>query len=81
MIINLKAPLYFQIRIDFNSFVLAGPNTVTLSIGKEIGGSFSVGAGVAISAATQCVTDTFSITGPAGSVPPVICGTNTGEHG
>ena len=71
----------FQIRIDFNSFVIAGPNTITLSTGKEIGGSLSVGAGVAISSATQCATDTFSITGPAGSVPPVLCGTNSGEHG
>jgi hypothetical protein len=23
----------------------------------------------------------FTMTGPAVSVPPVICGTNTGEHG
>jgi hypothetical protein len=30
---------------------------------------------------TQCSTDQFSITGPGGSVPPVICGTNTGQHG
>jgi len=37
-------------------------------------------AGKAISTATQCLTDTFSLTGPGGSVPPVICGTNTGEH-
>ncbi len=38
-------------------------------------------AGVAVSPATECLTDTFSLTGPAGSVPPVICGTNSGEHG
>ncbi len=29
---------------------------------------------------TQCNTDTFSVTGPAASVPPVICGTNSGSH-
>ena len=25
-------------------------------------------------------TDSFSVTSPSGSSPPVICGTNTGEH-
>ena len=37
--------------------------------------------GKAINSATQCLTDSFSLTGPAGSVPPVICGTVSGEHG
>jgi hypothetical protein len=30
--------------------------------------------------ATQCLTDTFSVTNPSGLTPPSICGTNTGEH-
>ena len=71
----------FQIRIDFSTFVISGPNTVTTSIGYEVGGSIATVAGKKISTATQCQTDTFSLTGPGGSVPPVICGTNTGEHG
>ena len=28
----------------------------------------------------QCQTDTFSVTAPGNHAPPVICGTNTGEH-
>jgi len=28
----------------------------------------------------QCNTDSFSVTNPGGKAPPVICGTNTGEH-
>ena len=28
----------------------------------------------------QCNTDTFSVTAPGNDAPPVICGTNTGEH-
>jgi hypothetical protein len=71
----------FQIRIDFSTFAITGPNTVTTSFGYEVGGSIAGDAGKKISTATQCQTDTFSLTGPAGSVPPVICGTNTGEHG
>ena len=35
--------------------------------------------GEAVADATQCLTDTFSITNQV-SVP-VICGTNTGYHG
>ena len=26
------------------------------------------------------MTDTFSVNNPGGSTPPIICGTNTGEH-
>jgi hypothetical protein len=65
--------IFLQIRLDFSTFVISGPSTLTASVatgptGKEV------------SFATQCLTDTFSLTGPIGSVPPVICGTNTGEH-
>ncbi len=68
--------------MDFNTFVIAGPNTITLSVNLESGGSVTnVAPGVAFSLATVCQTDTFSITGVPGSVPPVICGTNSGYHG
>ncbi len=53
---------------------------MTTSTGYESGGSVATAAGKKVSTATQCQTDTFSLTGPSGSVPPVICGTNTGEH-
>ena len=62
--------------------MITGPTTVTLTIGYTIGGSLSafVSPGKPVSLATQCLTDTFSLTGPSGSAPPTICGTNTGEH-
>jgi len=60
--------------------VIAGPSTITLSSLYQVGGSVATAEGKKISTATQCLTDTFSLTGPSGSVPPVICGTNTGEH-
>ena len=41
-----------------------------------------IGAGGKAAAdATQCLTDTFSVTNPGGGyAPPTICGRNTGEH-
>ena len=65
--------------MDFNNFVIAGPSTLTTSTNLEAGGSIAPG-GVPVNMATECLTDTFSLTGPPGSAPPVICGTNTGEH-
>ena len=64
-------------------FVIAGPNTVATTIGNLVYGVPAVGAVVSVPATqeTQCNTDTFTITGPAGATPPVICGTNTGQHG
>ena len=53
---------------------------MTASLGKQTAGSVT-GAGVAYNAVTNCLTDTFSITGNGGSAPPVICGTNSGYHG
>ena len=28
----------------------------------------------------QCQVDAFSVTSPGNNAPPVICGTNSGEH-
>ena len=78
----------FQIRIDFNTFTIAGPTTIASSVASEIGGSIVPFVGptggvpnvVPVTLASNCLTDTFSLTGPGGSVPPVICGTNTGQH-
>ena len=66
--------------MDFSTFVIAGPTTLTTTVAKELGGSMGTAAGSPVNLATECLTDTFSMTGPAGSVPPVICGTNSGEH-
>merc|ERR1711878_188407 len=66
-----------QIRLDFDTFVITGPSTVTLSIGKFIGGEPNTG-GVEQMDRGTCKSDTFSIS----NAPhiPVICGTLTGEH-
>ena len=33
-----------------------------------------------VGAATQCLTDTFTVTNPSGLTPPSICGVNTNAH-
>ena len=63
---------------DFSTFVITGPSTSSVSVGKMLAGEFNPD-GEAVADATQCLTDTFSITNQV-SVP-VICGTNTGYHG
>ena len=47
----------------------------------EVNGGVTSAAGKPVSTATQCLTDTFTVTGGGGSNPPTICGTNTGQHG
>ena len=61
--------------------MIAGPTTATTTAVKLIGGSIAPASAVAVTLATQCLTDTFSVTTGQGSNPPVICGTNTGYHG
>ena len=67
--------------MDFNTFVIAGPSTLTYTLANVAGGSVTTAAGTAVNSATVCQTDTFSITGVTGGTPPVICGTNSGYHG
>jgi len=61
-----------QLRLDFQTFVITGPSTETTSVNK-CGAKplFELG---------QCQTDIFSVTAPGNNAPPVICGTNSGEH-
>ena len=62
-----------QLRLDFQSFVINQPEGVnTVSVAKVGGKSLFDN--------TQCQTDIFSVTAPGNNAPPVICGTNTGEH-
>ena len=73
-------PNVCQIRLDFNTFVIAGPSTSVSTVGLATFGVLEVGGAKGVSTATQCLTDMFSVTNPNGAAPPVICGTNTGEH-
>ena len=70
-----------QLRIDFTSFVITGPSTLTLTTVKAIsGGTLGTLNGVEISYATNCLTDKFSVTSSGGGTSPVICGTNNNVH-
>ena len=63
------------------TFVIAGPSTVTTTIGAiQRGASIAGGAGDAVNDATQCKDDQFAVTSPGNPTPPVICGTNTNAH-
>ncbi len=75
----LKRNLDFQIRLDFNTFVISGPATTTVTIGKVVGGELTLATGTAVAEAGQCQTDTFSV-GSQNNLP-VLCGTLTGQHG
>ncbi len=74
--------IMLQLRLDFNNFVITGPSMETISTTKRVknGGVVQNGATVPVTEATQCLTDRFSVSNADGPNPPVICGTNTGEH-
>ncbi len=80
-----------KIRLDFNTFTIAGPSTVSTSVAKRIGktgvlNGIKIGTTAppipiaSVSDQGNCRTDTFSVTNPDGVSPPTICGVNTGEH-
>jgi len=63
-----------QLRLDFETFVLNNPVTATtITVG-------AAGAGGAATRQGNCDTDYFGVTVPGGKTPPLICGTNTGQH-
>ena len=70
--------------MDFSTFVITGPNTLTASAFYNLLGSVAAASALKVgqtaSLATNCQTDTFTVTGSGGTAPPVICGTNTGYH-
>lgn len=75
-----------QLRIDFTSFAITGPSTLTVCTNRAQMGSLlnvgtNTGADDAITWATQCLSDSFSVSGlsPTNRVP-TICGLNTGYH-
>ena len=68
-------------------FTIAGPDTTTTSVARLINGVpvrtnlvAPVKVGVPAALRTRCLVDTFSVTNPAGNAPPLICGSNTGDH-
>lgn len=69
-----------QLRLDFTTFVLTGPSTLTLTQEKILNGALNNAAGIEITDMTRCNTDQFSVTSPGSMSSPVICGINTGAH-
>merc|ERR1719162_291060 len=69
-----------KLRLDFDSFTITGPSTLTTPVVGVIAGVADSLMPASHSGATQCATDTFSVSSPGGTSPPSICGTNTGEH-
>ena len=69
-----------QIRLDFETFVISGPSTITTSIGDNMFGvtSGSTASGTAVSLAGNCLTDTFTVSNTNGV--PVLCGDLADDH-
>ena len=66
-------------RLDFETFVIAGPSTVTASSVMTLNGELAAG-GVASNLVGQCLIDRFTVSNPSGLSPPVVCGTLPNEH-
>ena len=72
-----------QIRLDFTSFTITGPSSVTTTLNTKqlaLNGVNTAAAGLASSDLTRCMIDQFSVTSPGSQSSPVICGINTGAH-
>jgi len=72
-----------QLRLDFTTFAINGPHSDLTSDGSTnvIYGEVSTTTGFNADLLWgTCNTDSFTVTSASGSNPPVICGTNTGEH-
>ena len=81
--VDLLISLTFQLRLDFNTFNIAGPSTTTASSFQTLNGQQTTGTNAnarASSVNSQCLVDTFQVTNPGGITPPLICGNNAGEH-
>ena len=76
--------LYFQIRLDFTTFVITGPSTSTVSTHYVLNGNMipTVSPNFAtryMSKQGSCATDIFVVSHQQNV--PELCGTLTGEHG
>ena len=76
--------LYFQIRLDFTTFVITGPSTSTVSTHYVVNGNMIPTISPTfptrlMSKQGSCATDIFVISHQQNV--PEVCGTLTGEHG
>ena len=70
----------FQLRLDFNTFVIAGPSSDSASVLTILNGLPATNTGVPASNRGRCLTDSFSVTSSNSAAPPTICGTNSDQH-
>ena len=68
--------------MDFVTFVIAGPATITNTVaqifgGAQTGGATTLGAGINVNEVGVCQTDVFTV---SNSLVPPVCGTLTGDH-
>jgi len=70
-----------QLRLDFPKFAIGQPSVSTVSAFNTLQGTILPAAATTpVSTMGQCLTDTFTVTSPGSVTPPVICGTNDGQH-
>lgn len=75
-----------SLRLDFTTFVISGPSTLTVHTGRRRLGQpseayFDAYVLEGTNWATNCFTDAFyTQSSSPSSTPPMICGTNTGHH-
>ncbi len=72
--------LSLQLRLDFISFQIAGPSSATTITHKRKNGVVVSGSGAPGAQASQCLDDTFSVSGGDRGGSDVLCGVNTGQH-
>ena len=67
-------PEVCRLRLDFESLVLTGPqeDNFTSAVDSVVKNSHSL--------VGQCLSDSLVIVPSEGQAPPIICGTNTGQH-
>merc|ERR1712223_1753948 len=70
-----------QLRLDFITFNIAGPETGIITVGNAVSGNIDPsGTGKEAGLQSRCLTDIFAISNPGGPSPPQICGYNADTH-
>eukprot|EP00095_Tigriopus_kingsejongensis_P009430 maker-scaffold305_size215425-snap-gene-1.13 protein:Tk09430 transcript:maker-scaffold305_size215425-snap-gene-1.13-mRNA-1 annotation:"PREDICTED: uncharacterized protein LOC101744434" len=69
-----------QIRLNYEMFVINGPDVASDSTFLTLNGNQVEMSGGGSSLASNCLTDMFMVTTPNGPSKTVLCGTNNGYH-
>jgi len=62
------------------NFIISGPSTSVTTVAKAFAGNV-LKTGKEVKLVGECLTDSFVVSGNGGGGPPIICGTNIGQHG